>query len=432
MRSLFVGVSAALIGALSLSLLVFNFISNRVENTLFNPVFEAMDQLELEAAQSALEQGGIEGLHAYTVRLDSLFGPAHYVLTSDGIDVATGKSMASLLPGSRASSFRGFEGRHFVVSHKSANGLYWLLVIGPERMDRWQLSPYYFLVLGTTAVLCALVAYFILMPIRQITTTVKRFGRGDLTSRTKFTRRDEIGSLARSFDDMADRLERLVASERQMLQDLSHELRSPLTRVNLAIALARTSREPGAALDRIEREVDRLSALSAEIVEVARLEGDRNLLSPERVNLTDLVEEAAHSCRTEVIARTPVVRVDGPLNCSVECDRALILRAIENVLRNAIRFSPQDAPVEVVVRVQADRVSIVIRDYGPGVPAHLLGSIFQPFFRADDARLHGEGIGLGLSIVSRIVQLHRGLVTAVEAQPGLLVEMRLPISRQQI
>ena len=231
---------------------------------------------------------------------------------------------------------------------------------------------------------------------------------------------------------MADRLERLLASERQMLQDLSHELRSPLTRVNLAIALARTSREPGAALDRIEREVDRLSALSAEIVEVARLEGDRNLLSPERVNLIDLVQEAAHSCRTEVIARTPVVRVDSPLHCSVECDRALILRAIENVLRNAIRFGPQDAPVEVVVRVQADGVSIVIRDYGPGVPAHLLGSIFQPFFRADDARLHGEGIGLGLSIVSRIVQLHRGLVTAVEAHPGLLVEMRLPSTRQQI
>ena len=155
-----------------------------------------MDQVELESAQSALEQRGKEGLHAYTVHLDSLFGPSHYVLTSDGVDVATGKSMALFLPRNGASSFRGVAGRHFVVSHKSANGLYWLLVIGPERIDRWQLSPYYFLVLGTTAFLCALVAYFILMPIRQITTTVERFGRGDLSSRTKLIRRDEIGSLS--------------------------------------------------------------------------------------------------------------------------------------------------------------------------------------------------------------------------------------------
>jgi len=272
-----------------------------------------------------------------------------------------------------------------------------------------------------------LAALFVVMPIRNVTATVERFGQGDLSARTSLRRRDEIGSLAQSFNAMAERIERHMVSERRLLEDISHELRSPLARMKLAVKLARTSTDPGAALDRVDREVNRIAALTAEIAEVTRLEGDPQLLKSESVNLRELVQEAVNDCCGEVEPRECNIRFDAQSGGNSFCDKALLRRAVENLLRNAIRYSPENASIDVLLAQDNRNLRIAVRDYGPGVPDQSLLQIFEPFFRVDEAReMDSGGVGLGLSIVKRIVLLHQGTVTAHNADPGLRVEIALP------
>jgi signal transduction histidine kinase len=272
-----------------------------------------------------------------------------------------------------------------------------------------------------------LAAIFVVLPIRNVTDIVERFGQGDLSARTRLRRRDEIGGLAQSFNNMADRLERLLLSERRLLEDISHELRSPLARMKLAVKLARTSTDPSAALDRVDREVNRITALTAEIVEVTRLEGDPRLLKLDSVNLGELVQEAVSDCSVEVEPRVCNICVDAKFSGSVFCDRELLRRAVENLLRNAIRYSPEHAQIDILLDQNTRNVIIAVRDYGLGVPNKSLSQIFEPFFRVDEAReMDRGGVGLGLSIVKRIVHLHNGTVTAHNVYPGLSVEIKLP------
>jgi signal transduction histidine kinase len=427
MKSLYFSVALAMVGALALSLLVFTAISNRVEHTYINPVFEAMDQLELESAQTACDSNGPAAVTSYMDHLNHLFGPSHYLLNANGIDIVSGKSMAAFLPKPPASLSRGFVDGRFIVTHRSGDGRYWFLIVNPQQPNRWELSPYYFLVFGVTAILCLLAAVFVVLPIRNITSTVERFGKGDLSARTKLRRRDEIGGLAQSFNDMAERLERLLVSERRLLEDISHELRSPLARMKLAVKLARTSTDQRAALDRVEREANRIEALTTEIVEVTRLEGDPRLLKLEFVSLGELVQEAVSDCCGEVEPRECNIRVDAQFSGSVFCDRELLRRAVDNLLRNATRYSPEHSPIDVLLDQDTRNVIIAVRDYGLGVPDKSLSQIFEPFFRVDEARdMNSGGVGLGLSIVKRVVHLHNGTVVAHNAYPGLSVEIKLP------
>ncbi len=428
MRSLYFSIALALMGALSLSLLAFTTISDRIEKKYVNPVLEVMDQLELESAQSAWDKERSVAVASYMDHLNRLFGPSHYFLNSKGIDLLSGESKSAFLPKPPANRSRGFVEGRFIVSHQSADGRYWLLSVGAQQPDRWEFSPYYFLVLGVTAVLCWLAAVFIVKPIRKVTAAVVRFGQGDLSARTNLRRKDEVGQLAGSFNDMAERLERLLVSEKRLLQDISHELRSPLTRLKLAIKLARTSSDPTSALDRIDREVNRINMLTSEIVEVTRLEGDPQLLKLSSVNLAEMVQEAMDVCCAEVECRPPSMRVDVQFSGIVHCDRELLLRAVENILRNAVRYSPRHGPINIVVRREIRTVMLSVRDFGPGVPDESLCQLFEPFFRVDEARDEGTGgVGLGLSIAKRAVHLHKGTVEAHNADPGLLVEIILPL-----
>ncbi len=427
MRSLYLWVALTMLATLSLSLLAFTAISDHMETKYLNPVFEVMDQLELESARSAWDKGGSAAVAAYMGHLNHLLGPSHYLLNSNGVDVVSGKSQTAFLPHAPASLSRGFVDGRFVVTHRSADGRYWLVSVNPRQPDRWEFSPYYFLVIGVTVFLCWLAAVFVVKPIRNVTATVVRFGHGDLSARTKLRRLDEIGWLARSFNDMAERLESLLDSERRLLEDISHELRSPLTRMKLAVKLARMSNDPYAALDRVEREVSRIEALTSEIVEVTRLEGDPRLLKLASAKLGEVVQEAVSDCCTEIEPRICNIRIDAQFSGSIFCDRELLRRAIENLLRNGIRYSPEDAPIDIRLIQNTRNVTITVRDYGLGVPDESLVQIFQPFFRVDEARdMDSGGVGLGLSIVKRVVHLHHGTVVAHNAHPGLSVEISLP------
>lgn len=426
-KSLYVWVALAMALTLTLALLVFLAISDRVERKYLNPVFEAMDELELESARDAWNNGGAVAVASYMRRLNDLFGASHYLLDADGRDVVTGESRIGLVPAAPSTKSRGQVNGQLVVTHRSPDGRYWFVAVDAHQADRWTFFPYYLLVIGTTGLLCWLAAVGIVSPIRRITASIDRFGQGDLSTRVNMRRRDEIGGLARSFDEMTERLQRLVLSERRLLQDISHELRSPLARLKFSVKLARTAANANVALDRVERDVNRITSLVSEIVEVTRMEGEPSSRKWVNVDLGALVEETLCDCWVEAELRGCSIRVEGKIDGEVSGDAELLRRTVENVLRNAIRYSPEQAMIDVVL-VEAEKgAMITVRDYGPGVPAELLTNLFEPFFRVEEAREVDSGsIGLGLSIARRAVQLHGGTITAENANPGLRVTMMIP------
>ena len=256
-------------------------------------------------------------------------------------------------------------------------------------------------------------------PIRDLTATVERFGRGDLSARWHTRRRDEIGYLARAFNETAERLQQSRTSERRLLADISHELRSPLARLKFAVRLARTSPDQGHALDRIERDVDRITSMVSELVEITRAEGDPEASKFAIVDLEQVVNDIVSEERLDAELRECRFRVSGRLEQAFWGDPELLRRAVANVLRNAIRYSPAHSAVEVTLAEAADTATVEIRDHGPGVSEDLLSQIFKPFFRVEDSRdTNSGGVGLGLSIAMRAVQVHQGAIRAENANPG--------------
>jgi len=256
---------------------------------------------------------------------------------------------------------------------------------------------------------------------------VERFGRGDLSARWHTHRREEIGYLGRAFNETAERLQRLLTSERRLLADISHELRSPLARLKFAVRLARNSPDQGHALDRIERDVDRITFMVSELVEITRAEGDPESRKFAIVDLEQVVDGIVSEERPDAELRECRLQLSGQLERPLWGDSELLRRAVSNVLRNAIRYSPSHSTVEVTLLETANTSIVEIRDHGPGVPEELLSQIFKPFFRVEEARDSSSGgIGLGLSIAMRAVQVHQGAITAENAKPGLKVQIALP------
>jgi signal transduction histidine kinase len=345
----------------------------------------------------------------------------------------TGEDRSALLPKSPLTKWRGHINGKSLITHRSADGRYWFVVVSAAQPRSAPYYRYYLLVVGATAVLCWLAAVGVVLPIRQITATIEQFGRGNLSARVKTERRDEIGTLGRSFNSMAERLEKMVLSEHRLLEDISHELRSPLARLNFSVKLARTASDRDAALDRIKRDIDRLTTLVSELVEMTRVEGDPACRKSEIVCMNGVISETVRDASIEVEARGCNVNVEGTLTAKVMGDRELLRRAVENVLRNAVRYSPPKAKIDIVLTENDDTASITVRDYGSGIPEAFLDKIFDPFFRVEEARdSETGGVGLGLSIAKRAVQLHNGSILARNANPGLSVQITLPVTRESV
>jgi signal transduction histidine kinase len=426
-RSLYLAIWLAMAGTLSLSLVVFLAISRSIEQTTVYRIFERTDELQLEEARNAFEQGGAAAVSAYLQKFNRVFGGSHLLLNGRGGDVTSGKDRSNLIPAGGVSEGRERHGEELVISRRSADGAYWFIAVEPTRSHPWTFVPYYLLVIGATGILCWAAAVWLVSPIRSLTATVERFGRGDLSARWHTHRHDEIGSLARAFNQTAERLQQLLISERRLLADISHELRSPLARLKFAVRLARTAPDHEKALNRIERDVDRITYMVSELVEITRAEGDPEASKFAVIDLNQVVKDAVCEERLDAELRECRLEVRGQLQRALWGDRELLRRAIGNVLRNAIRFSPSGSVVEVALSEDADYTTVGVRDRGPGVPEDLMAQIFKPFFRVEDARdTQSGGVGLGLSIAMRAVQLHQGAITAQNASPGLLVQITLP------
>jgi signal transduction histidine kinase len=430
LKSLYIATFATMVSILALSFLVFNRISSHVQSLTIDPLFDQFDELQLENARQIYESRGPEALQDYLGSLDHLFGGTHFLLNARGKDMVSEANRAYLLPPAPETKSRIDRRGQWQITHRSQDKEYWFAAVGPSnRPSVLTFLPYYFLVIGATGLLCWLAAVGVISPIRRVAATIARFGQGDLTARVQTKREDEIGQLGSSFNQMAERLEHLIVSERRLLSDISHELRSPLARLKFAVKLARTSPDTKAALDRIERDIDRVTSLVSDIVEITIVEGDPALEGAEPVRLSTILEEVVQDCSVEAGFRNCRLEVDGHLEGEALGNRELLRRAIENIVRNAIRYSPSKSAIHIFLNENEHEALIAVRDYGPGVPNDALSRLFDPFFRVEEARTtNGGGSGLGLSIAKRAVQLHHGAISAENASPGLRVEIRVPLT----
>ena len=267
--------------------------------------------------------------------------------------------------------------------------------------------------LATILALCYVLARHLTSPLRGLQHAVERFGKGDFTARSSSQRRDELGQLARTFDQMAERIQTLVENQRELLRDISHELRSPLTRLGLAIELARSGDDKERALNTIEKEADRLNALVGELLSLARIENQESAQRRSPVRLDAMLEDLMDVCSVESSQRECRLLFTPPGPIMVEADEELVRRAIENTIRNAVRYAPKNTDVLVTIEETKELSIVRVRDFGPGVPQESLTRIFEPFYRVDhDRNRETGGTGLGLAIAHRAVQIHGGRIVA--------------------
>jgi two-component system sensor histidine kinase CpxA len=427
MRSVTAKILIWSLSTLVLSLAAFSWISTSTADRARREAFARSDAFELYQAIRAYEGGGHSELDRYLAALNEFEGPGRYLTDSSGRDLLTGEDRSALLEGSQGlrRSFMNI-GNKLVVRVASPDWRYRYVIVNLPLYGFAAFAPYYFLLLAVVAVLFWFLAMHFAWPLRRLAGAVRRFGGGDLTARVEMHRRDEIGEVGRSFDNMAARIQTLLTAERQLLQDVSHELRSPLTRLSLAADLVGTAGDREAAVSRLRRETSRLSDLVNSLLQMTMAEGDPQAFRVEEVSLSDILRGVVWDCQLEAEQRGCHIEVDAPEDVRTLGDTELLQRAIENIVRNAIRYSPGGAPVETEIVVSEARTVLTVRDHGPGVPEDLLPKIFSPFFRVDESReASSGGIGLGLAIAQRAIRLHQGEIRAANAAPGLRISIVL-------
>jgi two-component system, OmpR family, sensor histidine kinase CpxA len=291
----------------------------------------------------------------------------------------------------------------------------------------------------SSGLVCYLLARYLTAPVVRLRAATQRLAAGDLSARAgglAARRRDEMAQLVRDFDTMAERLEAAVHAQARLLNDISHELRSPLARLNVASALAhqRAGVEAHSALERIDLEAERLNELIGGLLTIARLDSGNDARQKSPILLGEMIEGIAADANFEAQGRNCGVESVIKEDCLVMGSPLLLHSAIENVVRNAARYTEEGSSVKITLERSSSNsgAEAIIRivDSGPGVPEDALDKLFRPFYRIDDARgRQTGGVGLGLAITERAVRLHGGSVKASNRpEGGLQVEIRLPLT----
>lgn len=286
--------------------------------------------------------------------------------------------------------------------------------------------------LASAVLVCSLLAAYLTSPIRKLRSATKRLAAGELSTRVKPQlprRRDELADLARDFDEMAERIESLITSQERLTRDVSHELRSPLARMNVALELAkqRSGPELQPLLTRIEGESERLNEMISRILTLSKLEsGAFDEFRGESLDLTEIVREVAADADFEAKAKGKAVDLVWSDKCTMVGNENLLRSAIENVVRNAVKYTDDGTKVRVSVIADNGNAKIQIGDRGGGVPEAELKNLFIPFYRLGEARDRKTGgTGLGLAIARRAIVAHKGEISARNVSGGLEVEIVL-------
>ena len=432
MRSLYAKILLWTLATFASSFLAFVAISFVLATSTPGPgdFFSRSLQMIGEEAARSYEEGGAPRLSGYLARLDGYYQARHLLTDPAGRDLAGGDDRSAILarvPANRRPT-RLSDGALAIVL-EPGQGRYRLVILLPERLDPSGILPYFAAVVLAIAGLGYALAVHLASPLLALRGVVDRFGAGELSARANSGRRDEIGQLSRAFDEMAGQIQTLRSAELRLLQDVSHELRSPLARLGFNLELARSVEGREVHFARIEKDLGRLSRLVSELLELACAEGDPGSRRLEEVRLGDLLGSLLEDCSAEAGAKgcRLTSRVEG--DASLVGDPELLRRGVENVVRNAIRHAPEGSPIDVGLRAAHGTATVDVRDRGPGVPEGALAAIFEPFFRVDDDRSRaGGGVGLGLSIARRAIELHGGRIWARNAGPGLHVAIELPVA----
>jgi two-component system sensor histidine kinase CpxA len=334
--------------------------------------------------------------------------------------------------------------RNWVASPlKSASGQTYAVAIGlPEKpppkhlvrgLSRGFLGWRLLVLLGVAALVCYWLARSFASPISRLRQATRQIAAGDLAIRVgdQVKGKTEIGGLARDFDHMAERIEDLVGSQHRLLRDISHELRSPLARLGVALELARQETDQSArqsALERIELEAERMNEMIGQLLSLTRLESGTSELQCRQFDLTELLSNLVLDADFEASKRGCQVRLTSHGPVLVNGSQELLGRALENVIRNAVKYTADDSLVSVELSSAPQGIDIRILDQGPGVPEDALEKLFEPFYRVADARdRQSGGTGIGLTIAERAVRLHNGTIKAKNRPAGgLAVEIHLP------
>jgi two-component system sensor histidine kinase CpxA len=398
------------------------------------------------------EQSGPPALEDFLGRIETISAFKLYILTDQGVSLRT----ATLPAGARelarrALSTRSVQAqdwtRHPLIAQpvvSDSGRAYTALLELPEGLGQLLIRISHALffriaaALLATGMACFLMVRYLTSPIRKLQTAVRRFAHGDLGVRVTpriGRRQDEIADLGRDFDAMAARIESLMQAHENLLRDVAHEFRSPLTRLNVALEIARKrgDAQMAGALDRIGAEAQQLSHLITQVLTLSRLENievERHLAP---ICLECLIERIVRDANFEGQIHTASVSFRCEQGATLEADGGLLHSAIENVVRNAMRFSPAGSTVEIMQKVEAAQgksmAVVTISDRGPGVPPEALKDLFKPFFRvAVKQGRPGGGAGIGLAIAYHAVGLHGGAIRAINRPSGgLTVEIRLPV-----
>lgn len=411
-------------------------------------------------AAAAYDRGGRDGLEEYLRHVEQETGIRMQLFDARGVELTGGQASDAVRSAAiRAAQkgepvFKEMGGRIVEVRPVEARdgGRYafvTLMPMGPPPGEHhlpfwiisdstWSLLVRALAVVLAAGALCYLLARYIVTPVVKLREVTRQVTEGDLSARVGprlGKRRDELAAMGHDFDEMATRIETLVSAQTRLLRDISHELRSPLARLSVALDLAR-KRSGGAAAgdhDRIEREAKRLNEMIGQLLALSRWESNGNGIRAERIDLAALVREVASDADFEAQGRNSSVAVAECDACEIKGTPALLLSAIENVLRNAVRYTPEGTTVKISLRCRregnAGEAVIAVRDEGAGVPDAVLKDIFRPFYRMDDSRTRETGgTGLGLAITERAVRLHGGTVEASNVPGGgFVVELRFPI-----
>ena len=413
-------------------------------------------------AADAYERGGAAGLEEYLSHVRAETNTRNQLFDAGGVELTGAEAPARVReaaaqvartgqPFFRDIGFGMLEvrpveardgGRYAFVTYMPRGGpppphqrhIFWLL-----SDNTWSLVARVLAVVLAAGALCYLLARYIVAPVVKLREVTRQVTQGDLSARVGpglGGRRDELAAMGHDFDEMAGRIETLVGAQTRLLRDISHELRSPLARLSVALDLARKRAGAAAAgdLDRIEREAKRLNEMIGQLLALSRWESDGDRLRAETVDLAALVRDVGSDADFEAQGRNCSVVVEECEACAIQGTQQLLRSAVENVVRNAVRYTPEGSAVKISLRCLRENgggeAVITVKDEGAGVPEEWLKEIFRPFYRMDDSRTRETGgTGLGLAITERAVRLHGGTARASNLPGGgFVVELRIPVN----
>lgn len=397
-----------------------------------------------DLAAKTFQEQGPTGLQQLLDNLSLTKRSRFWLVDTSGRELTNRPVPENILHGASAAEqneglYHSFEANVLAARATTPQGQYILIaeLTPPSINERVPGDILWTLKLGTifSAIVCLLIAHYLTKPIERLRDATHELARGNLDIRAGEnlgTRKDEIADLVRDFDIMAGELRNQIQSERNLLSGVSHELRSPIARMRLALTIARYATEPerNEMLNRIEQDAVQLDSMLERILTVARLESGQ--LQPQfaLIDLNDVIDDVLHDANFEAVATGATITYHGSGEIKVTGDAGLLHSAVENLVRNAMFYSGRKGEITVTLAKVNDNAVITVRDNGPGVPEAALPLLFKPFYRVDDSRgTTTGGMGLGLAIVRNAVAIHGGSTVARNVSPhGLEVELQLPVT----